>query len=93
MSLEGRVGEAGRDLHCGQPSGAEQPGLLMTLGLELADICKEKMMRLLRGRKYRWGLILTIFGLCIGGLFSLAYAQSGASSFNLNSPASFPVDI
>lgn len=28
-----------------------------------------------------------------GGALTIAYAQSGSSAFNLNSPASFPVDI
>lgn len=31
--------------------------------------------------------------LTLGGALTIAYAQSGSSAFNLNSPASFPVDI
>ncbi len=37
-------------------------------------------------------IILTV--LACGGMLTLSYAQSsGGSAFNLNSPASFPVDI
>lgn len=31
--------------------------------------------------------------LTLSGALTFAYAQSGSSAFNLNSPASFPVDI
>lgn len=50
-------------------------------------------MEILSAAKRRWVLIVAVLALCVWALFSLAYAQSGASLFNLNSPASFPVDI
>lgn len=38
-------------------------------------------------------IIATAVLLTLGGALTIAYAQSGSSAFNLNSPASFPVDI
>ena len=44
--------------------------------------------------KSRLGVLLFLTLLACGGMLTLAYAQSGmGSAFNLNSPASFPVDI
>jgi hypothetical protein len=43
-------------------------------------------------RHYRWLLVALMALLLVGGALTIAYAQS-SSGFNLNSPASFPVDI
>ncbi len=43
-------------------------------------------------RRFTW-LLMTLMALALfGGALTIAYAQS-PSGFNLNSPASFPVDI
>jgi|MEHZ01.3.fsa_nt_MEHZ010764321.1_1 hypothetical protein len=44
-------------------------------------------------KRRHWFYILVITLLLAGGALTVAYAQSGTSAFNLNSPASFPVDI
>ena len=44
-------------------------------------------------KRRHWFYILVITLLLVGGALTVAYAQSGTSAFNLNSPASFPVDI
>lgn len=47
-------------------------------------------------RKKARGRMLAILVIAValaGGALTIAYAQSGSSAFNLNSPASFPVDI
>lgn len=38
-------------------------------------------------------VVLALVLLAGGGALTLAYAQSGGASINLNSPVSFPVDI
>lgn len=43
--------------------------------------------------KFRVVAVLVIAAAIAGGALTIAYAQSGSSAFNLNSPASFPVDI
>lgn len=43
--------------------------------------------------KKRMLIIAAAVLLTLGGALTIAYAQSGSSAFNLNSPASFPVDI
>lgn len=43
--------------------------------------------------RFRVLAILVIAVVLAGGALTIAYAQSGSSAFNLNSPASFPVDI
>lgn len=44
-------------------------------------------------KRRHWFYIFVIALLLAGGALTVAYAQSGTSAFNLNSPASFPVDI
>lgn len=44
-------------------------------------------------KRRHWLYIFVITLLLAGGALTVAYAQSGTSAFNLNSPASFPVDI
>ncbi len=46
-----------------------------------------------RGRRRSLIIALMMAALTVGGMLAVAYAQSGASSFNLNSPVAFPVDI
>ncbi len=46
-----------------------------------------------RSRRLTLVIALVMAVLSAGGLLAVAYAQSGASAFNLNSPAAFPVDI
>ena len=43
-------------------------------------------------RRFTWLLITLVAFALFGGALTIAYAQS-SSGFNLNSPASFPVDI
>jgi drug/metabolite transporter (DMT)-like permease len=41
-----------------------------------------------------WGILILLALLASGSMLAFAYAQSReGSAFNLNSPASFPVDI
>jgi len=44
-------------------------------------------------RQTRWLLLVSMVAVFALGVLTIAYAQSGASKFNLNSPAAFPVDI
>jgi len=45
-------------------------------------------------RTLRRGILIVLIVLACGGILTFSYAQSsGGSAFNLNSPASFPVDI
>jgi hypothetical protein len=54
---------------------------------------QKKLLMQTKG-KSRLGVLLILTLLACGGMLTLAYAQSGmGSAFNLNSPASFPVDI
>lgn len=53
---------------------------------------EDKMPKRTRTR-FRLLTVLVIAVALVGGALTIAYAQSGSSAFNLNSPASFPVDI
>ena len=54
-----------------------------------------EMKKVLRNReKLGWRLLALLTLMACGIMITLSYAQSEArSSFNLNSPASFPIDI
>jgi len=43
--------------------------------------------------RFRVLTIMVLAMVLVGGALTIAYAQSSKSAFNLNSPASFPVDI
>ena len=67
----------------------------MMSDLELGDIfmAKRAIEFINMQRQWRFTLMLVLMFLVIGGVFAIAYAQSGASAFNFNSPTAFPVDI
>lgn len=43
--------------------------------------------------RMRWLLLVSMAAFFVLGVLTIAYAQSNANRFNLNSPAAFPVDI
>ena len=66
--------------------------MMWVSGLE--GISMQKNLLVQNKGKFRLGVILLLTLLACGGMLTLSYAQSiMGSAFNLNSPASFPVDI
>jgi hypothetical protein len=66
----------------------------MMWGSGLEGISMQKKLLVQTKGKSRLGVLFFLTLLACGGMLTLAFAQSGmGSAFNLNSPASFPVDI
>lgn len=66
----------------------------MMWGSELEGISMQNKLLVQTNGKSRLGVLLFLILLTCVGMLTFAYAQSGmGSAFNLNSPASFPVDI
>ena len=66
----------------------------MMWGSGLEGISMQKKLLVQTKCKFRLGVLLFLTLLTCVGMLTFAYAQSGMeSAFNLNSPASFPVDI
>ncbi len=64
------------------------------LDLELHDFCMEVRTLSKFGTKTKPIVTAVVIVMLVGGLMTFAFAQSNVgSSFNLNSPAAFPVDI
>ena len=54
----------------------------------------EKKLLVQNKGTFRWGILILLALLACGSMLTFSYAQSRVgSAFNLNSPASFPVDI
>lgn len=66
----------------------------MMSGSGLGGISMEKKLLMQNKGTSRWGILILLALLACGSMLTFAYAQSRVgSAFNLNSPASFPVDI
>jgi hypothetical protein len=66
----------------------------MMWGLGLEGIFMQKKSLVQTKGKSRLGVLIFLVLLACGSMLTFAYAQSGmGNAFNLNSPASFPVDI
>ena len=66
--------------------------MMSDLGLE--GIFMQKKSQVHTKKKSRLGVLILLVSIVCGSMITLAYAQSIlGSAFNLNSPASFPVDI
>jgi len=94
MSSKDQIGNQARERRFGRPIGKAPQVVGMTLDSGLVVIYTEdKSMRSFMKIDRAWVLAI-VFLVSIVGLATFAVARSSSGgSFNLNSPAAFPVDI
>ena len=81
--------------HCSaQRIGTDWQIKRMMWGSGLGGISMQKKLQTQTKKTSRWGIFILLALMACGSVLTFAYAQSRlGSAFNLNSPASFPVDI